>query len=143
MEHATKPAIPAVKPDAFFAMDRIPVRLTYGFTDPPTVITFFCKLALTSEDEQARQAFYAQPEGDRVAGQHAYYVDLLCRVTTKRPDGLPGFEEFYQSREGLTLEVLRGALREYLSEPSEMKVKVVADAIEQYNRLSQPAEFFR
>lgn len=134
----------------FFDMDRIPVQLTYLFTTPATVITFFCKMALADDDRDARQKFYSQSEAEQAAGLHAYYVDLLSRITAAKPDGLPGFDAFLT--EGITktdpptpitLALTKARLGEFLSEPSDMKKKVVADAIELYNRVAQPVEFFR
>lgn len=135
------------KPKDFFSLDKIPVSLTYLFTDPPTQITFFCKIALSADDEKARQAFYSQPSGEQEKGLHAYYVDLLARVTAAAPEGLPGFDEVRGGRavEPGTdnLDAIRDALRAFLAEPTDLKRKVVADAIELYNRIAQPVEFFR
>lgn len=132
------------KEQTFFDMDRIPVRLTYQFTDPATVITFFCKMALSADDESARQAFYAQPKAEQDAGEHAYYVDLLSRVAVAKPDGLPGFDEFANDRFVKGTDETAGELiKAFLSEPSDMKKKIVGDAITRYNRIIQPAEFFR
>jgi hypothetical protein len=134
MEQATKPAKAT---QSFFDMDNIPVRLTYGFTDPATVITFYCKLALADDDRDARQKFYAQPDAEQAAGLHAYYVDLLARITVRQPEGLPGFD-FPAGTE------VAAAIREFFADAGNaMKRKIVADAVEQYNRITVPAEFFR
>jgi len=141
MEQAQKQA---KEQNAFFGMTKIPVRLTYQFTDPATVITFYCKMALADDDKAARQSFYSQPDADQARGLHAYYVDLLVRVTVAKPDGLPGFDEFLQNYADKELpSELKKAMQEFFADASSMKVKVVADAIEQYNRITQPVEFFR
>lgn len=131
----------------FFNLERIPVTLTYQFTEPATVITFFCKLALAADDIDARQKFYAQPLGDQEKGKHAYNVDLLCRITAAMPEGLPGFNEQFLKRENppspITLKFIIDELRAFLSEPTPMKIKVADDAIDRYNRIAMPAEFFR
>jgi hypothetical protein len=157
----------------FFEMDRITVPLTYLFTEPPTAIRFFCKLALSNDDAAARQAFYSKPDADQQAGQHAYNVDFLARITVKAPEGLPGFDDFV--RETIAREAnaapaeatpegeapkpkldpativtgnlsdarIRELLAAFLADDNPMKRKVAADAIQLYNRYTQPPEFFR
>jgi hypothetical protein len=132
----------------FLDLDRIPVSLTYRFTDPPTVITFFCRLALSADDNKARAAYYDQPKADQERGQHAYYVDLLCRITAAAPTGLPGFDEALENDEKesegpSSLADVQRLLKSYLSDPTPVKKKIAEDAIEAYNRITQPAEFFR
>lgn len=127
-ENETHDAEPGVTADAFLGIDEIPVSLTYGFAPGP--ITFFCKLALNSEDLEARQKFYAQATPDQSKGRHAYNVGFLSRVV-KRVDGLPGYEK------------VDGGIKEYFWNPSEMSKKIAADAVDMYNKAVQPDEFFR
>lgn len=124
--------------DPFLSLTKIPVVLTYHATTPPTVIEFPCKLALNDDDVAARQAFYAQPDGDRKAGLYAYQCDFLCRVLNGSPK-LPGFEDF-QPNETSPVKRLAAYLKENKTQMLEI---VVDDAIEMYNRICRPAEFFR
>jgi hypothetical protein len=133
----TKPA--KEKTIGFFDMDRIPVTLTYMFTDPPTEITFYCKMALAADDLDARQKFYAQTDDQQKAGEHAYYVDLLARITAAPPEGLPGFDDFMPGSDAAE----RVANFFSIGAQSPMKRKVVADVVEHYTRITQPIEFFR
>lgn len=130
----------------FFALSTINVVLTYVFTEPPTAITFPTAVLLDADAIEARQAFYAKPDGDRVAGAHAYNVDMLARMIVARPVGLPGFDEFLKER-GFDgpgpIDAIRDALREFLAEPSPMKRKVAVEAVERYSMIVQPNEFFR
>ncbi len=120
---------------AFAAIGSYPVRLTYIFTDPPTSILLTCKMLLNADDINARQAFYALPQGDMEAGQFDYEVDLLSRIVT-RVDGLPGFEDPATG-------TLGEALKEYFRPGGEMLKKIATDAIQMYNKMTQPQEFFR
>jgi hypothetical protein len=150
----------------FFEMDRITVPLTYLFTEPPTAIRFFCKLALSNDDAAARQAFYSKPDADQQAGQHAYNVDFLARITVKAPEGLPGFDDYVRNTiageanaepgesrpevDPASIVIgnindgrIRELLSAFLGDDNPMKRKVAADAIQLYNRYTQPPEFFR
>lgn len=134
----------------FFQRSDIPVSLTYRWTDPPTTITFYCKLALADDDSKARQAFFALPDDDREKATHQYNIDLLCRLLTRKPENLPGFDDFLLQYEDVNdrpkLEFVRNAISAYLGgtvDPTPMQKRVAGDAVEMYFRAVQPAEFFR
>ena len=144
MDQITKPTPAAADKAAFMSISTFPVVLTYNFTDPATVIRFKCKMALDSDDKEARQAFYMQPDGDIAAGQHAYYVDMLSRIIVARPEGLPGFDDLLSGDPGsVKRSQIAEAIRTYFRTGEPILQKVAADAIEMYNKISQPVEFFR
>lgn len=129
----------------FMSLTEIEVSATYGFTEPKTKIVLFCKLALEIDDLSARQAFYTKPEADRAAGQHAYNVDLLSRVMVRKPEGLPGFDDYMENHFtepefGTKYQV---AFVQYLSPATPMMIKIVGDLVDRYNAIIQPDEFFR
>lgn len=128
---------PAAKPGDFFTLAEIPLTLTYKFTNPETVILFPCKMALSDDDKEARQAFYAQSTKDQAAGQHKYYVELLGRILTGPPT-IPGVKFDDPIGGGW-----RAQVRTFFNDRSPMKEKVLNDAIDLYNRIAFPAEFFR
>lgn len=133
---------------AFVGITTAIVRLTYKFTETPTVIVFNCKMALDQDDKEARQAFYALPDGDQAAGQHRYYVDFLSRIVTRRPEGLPGFDELLPgsgpgTAAGVTMADVSNAIKAYFETGEPILKKIAADAVDQYNRITQPEEFFR
>jgi hypothetical protein len=100
---------------------------------PPLNVVFKCKIALTADDVNARQAFYGQPAGDIAAGQHAYNVDFLARIVTD-VEGLPEFEP---------TPTLAEALKGYLSPEAPIFLEIAQKALDRYTIVSQPAEFFR
>lgn len=127
---------------AFVSIGSYPVGLTYSFTNPPTSILFTCKMIMTADDVAARQAFYAKPTGDQEAGEFEYLVDMLCRITEK-VDGLPGFEMIVTAADGEKLLPFSEQLKAYFSSGQPILRKIAKDAVEMYNRISQPEEFFR
>lgn len=129
---------------AFVGITTAIVRLTYKFTETPTVIVFNCKMALDQDDKEARQAFYALPDGDQATGQHRYYVDFLSRIVTRRPEGLPGFDELLPELDGgVKRSDIANAVKAYFETGEPILKKIAADAVDQYNRITQPEEFFR
>lgn len=157
-------------PKSFLQTTDIIVPLTYTFTDPPTKIAFPCKLAMSADDEAARQAFYAQGQGEIDAGLHKYHLDFLGRVMTGPPEGLPGFEDFVKDqivadynatpeannagkarldRDSIDVATAAGPaqlieyFKAYMSEPTQLATKIAADAVNRYNRITQPDELFR
>ena len=126
---------------AFLAIGNFLVTITYLFTDPETVIKLRCKMVMTADDKAARQAFYAQPDGDRDAGLYAYQVDMLGRILSDWPEGLPGFEVY--TGEPFTPAAGRAAINEYFATGEPILRKIANDAIERYTVISQPAELFR
>lgn len=134
----TEQAAAAVDP--FFKMTEVEVPLTYNFTDPPTQIVFPCRLMLSDEDKDFRQAFYAQPEGDQANGLKDYQIEMLSRIVIREPFGLPGFSKYYKDH---VAEGVGAALRSYLAGPEPMKQKIAEDAIQVYTTRTQPPEFFR
>ncbi len=121
------------KADFLAGLQNLQVELTYEFG--PAII-FPCKVAMNSDDIEARQAFYKQPEGDQETGRFNYHVDMLARIVVDGPEGLPGFPVT-----GLT--DLPAAIREYFGSGEDILRKIANDAIERYNVLTQPKEFFR
>lgn len=126
------------------AITTIPVGLTYNFTTPPIAILFQCKMALSADDVAARQAFYSKPDGDIAAGQYAYQVDMLGRIVTG-VKGLPGFEYPGGPRAANAgpAPTLAEALAEYFATDEPILKKIAGDFMDQYSRITQPAEFFR
>lgn len=140
MTEAKEPAKEQTKAD-FVSIDTIPIILTYEFGDSPTVIKFKCNIAYTADDRAARQAYYALPDGDKDKGAFRFNVDMLSRIVSEIPEGLPGF-----TRQGATdqpLLTLADAIKAYFGTGEPILQKIAADAIDRYNVLSQPAEFFR
>lgn len=142
MEQTNKPDAKA----AFVSIGSYPVRLTYLFTDPATVIEFTCKMAMSADDIAARQAFYALPAGDMEKGEFDYNVDMLTRIATDVV-GLPGFDwnSEHEVVEGNTRRprTLAEALKEYFASGEPILRKIAKDAVAQYNRIAEPQEFFR
>jgi hypothetical protein len=129
---------------AFVSLANVPVKLTYRFDGMPAVIEFKCKMALDQDDKEARQAFYAKPDGDQAAGLHRYYVDFLSRIVTSRPNGLPGFDELLPADAGAVKKSdIANAIKAYFETGEPILKKIAEDAVEMYNRISAPAEFFR
>lgn len=126
----------------FVAINSIPVILTYQFGETPTIINFKCKIAYTADDRAARQAFFGLPDGDRSKGEFRFNVEMLSRIVTEVPDGLPGFI-VPTSTELKPREALRAAINSYFETGEPILQKIAGDAIDRYNILSQPAEFFR
>lgn len=126
---------------ALTEIGRVVVSLTYHLTGEPLAIVFHCKLALDADDKAARQAFYAQPDGDVEAGAFAYHVDMLARIV-QAVDGLPGFGDVLD-RNVSAPNPIADAIREYFGTAEPILQKIAADAVELYNRNTQPAEFFR
>lgn len=126
---------------AFVGISQFPVSLTYLFTDPPTLIAFGCKMAMSDDDKAARQAFYSQSQGDIDAGSFAYHVDMLSRIV-ESVEGLPGFNDLFDTPE-IERPTMAEAIKAYFSTGEPLLRKIAADAIDRYNVVSQPAEFFR
>lgn len=120
------------KPKKFdiFSLNETPVTLTYSELGAPP-ITFFLRPCLTQEEQEIRQQHFALQDKDRERAQHAHNVELLARLSTREPEGLPE----------LAVDLRIFFLGEKPLNP--MKVKVAADAMTRYYRVTQPAEFFR
>lgn len=129
-------AIPVLeKAVDIFSLAEIPVTLTYtGLGLPP--ITFYLRPFLHREEQDLRQAHFALTDKEREQAQHAHNIDLLCRLTVRAPEGLPGFSVNGDKKAG-------DALRKLMAEDTPMKVKLVGDVMTRYYRVTQPAEFFR
>jgi hypothetical protein len=144
----------------FLKTTAIQVVLTYPFLTEK--IAFPCRLKMTNDEIAARVAFYTQPDDAIEAGKHKYNVDMLCSLLDGPPVGLPAFEQFAQAianedrgpieagtKPGdmpVTLAVYKKALAAYLlaeTDPDSFGVKLANDAIEAYNRTTEPKEFFR
>ena len=116
-----------------FSLTEIPVTLTYaGLGVSP--ITFFLRPFLHREEQEMRQAHFALADSEREKAQHAYNVALLCRLATRAPEGLPGYNSDGDVSDGL---------RVLLIESAPLKVKICSDVLTRYYRVTQPAEFFR
>lgn len=145
MTEAKEPAKEQTKAD-FVSIDTIPIILTYEFGDSPTVIKFKCNIAYTADDRAARQAYYALPDGDKDKGAFRFNVDMLSRIVSEIPEGLPGFEvrgSATATPEAGQAASISAAIKEYFGTGEPILQKIAADAIDRYNVLSQPAEFFR
>lgn len=121
------------EPKDIFSLNETAVTLTYAELGVPP-ITFYLRPFLQKEEQDLRQAHFALTEGEREKTQHAHNVEMLVRLSTKAPLGLPGVNGKKDFGE---------TLRALLIDPAPMKVKVVADALTRYYRVTQPAEFFR
>lgn len=114
-----------------FELMETPVTLTYaGLNVKP--ITFFLRPCLSQEEIELRQKHFALSDKEREEAQHLLNVELLARLSTRTPEGMPGLETV-------------GFRPFFLSEKpiNPMKRKVAADAIALYWQVTQPAEFFR
>lgn len=123
-----------------FSLAEVPVTLTYaGLGLAP--ITFYMRPFLYREEQEMRQAHFALTDEQREKAQHKHNVELLSRLTVREPEGLPmngnGNKAFLMAKGP------GDVLREMLEEDTPMKVKLVADALTRYYRVTQPAEFFR
>lgn len=125
--------------DAFLNLSDIEITLTYGFAPEP--IVFPVRLMMNDDEIEARTKFYLQNDEAKDAGRHAYHVDLLCSILTGRPRGLPGFDGLIESAgsPAVGTDLLKG----YLLRGGGVAEKIATDAIERYNRMTTPAEFFR
>lgn len=116
-----------------FSLTETAVTLTYAELGVPP-ITFFLRPFLQREEQEMRQAHFALTEKEREKTQHAHNVEMLARLSTRAPEGLPGMNGNKD---------VPDAVRKLLKEESPMKIKVVSDALTRYYRVTQPAEFFR
>lgn len=119
----------------FVSRREFDVTLTYGFLDAP--IVFPCKLMLDNDDKAARQAFFAQPDGDQERGSHMYNVDMMSRIIVGIPKGLPGFV----APESLSR--LPGAIKSYFETGEPILIKIAAEFNDVYVKQTSPPEFFR
>ncbi len=133
----TKTADPIAAIDAFLNRSELEVRLTYAFA--PTAIVFPCRLILNDDELAARQAFYLKPEAEREAAEFAYHVEMLTSILSAKPSGLPGFDELLAANG----DKYKSTLKSYLNRGGPVAKMIAADAIELYNRMIKPAEFFR
>ncbi|MBA2379527.1 MAG: hypothetical protein H0V76_08125 [Blastocatellia bacterium] len=114
-----------------FELQMVNVVLTYELTTPATRIVFPMRPTMTEEELADRQRFYALSEDEITAGRHKWNCQLLEKLTDAA--GVEGIELNGQS------------ISEFFSgpDPNGMKTKVVQDALNRYNTMTQPAEFFR
>lgn len=121
------------------------VELTYSHLPTPIAIKLKCKIALDEDDKAARQAFYSQADGDIEKGKFAYHVDMLSRIVMEKPEGLPGFDDLMPDvrEEGREYPTLAAAIIDYFSTGEPILRKIAGDALDRYNSVSQPDEFFR
>lgn len=118
-----------------FSLSEIAVTLTYsGFGVEP--ITFYLRPFLQRADQDLRQAHFALTDKDREGAQHAHNVEMLARLATRDPEGLRGYPADDKAPAA-------DKLRAFFADDAPMKVKVAADALTRYYRVTQPAEFFR
>lgn len=124
MEESTTAGKPEVD---IFNLNETPVTLTYASLGAAP-ITFYMRPWLLKDDEDTRQAFFAltDEEQEKQRGQHN--VEMLARLSTRSPTGIPNFT---------------GDIRSFFGDGTPMKEKVVADVIRRYNLIIQPEEFFR
>lgn len=128
---------PGVARGLFLAASDVDVTLTYDWAPEP--IVFPCVLLLNADQSDFRQKFYAQPAADVEKGLHNYHVEMLAKIGSRPPSGLPGFAELAAECDG----DFRAAIKAYLGGGEPRAVRIAQDAIEMFNRVTQPREFFR
>lgn len=137
-------------PTSILDVNDVEVVLTYKFPAPGgTVIKFTCDLIENESEIAARQSFFAQSPEEQKAGRHTYNVNLLAAVNKTVPEGLPGFLDAFETvnkgQSGFATHRLHlaAAIRHYFADPTNIKVKIVSDAVRMYSTITQPEEFFR
>jgi hypothetical protein len=136
----TTAADPIAAIDAFLNRSDLEVKLTYAFAPEP--IVFPVRLMMNDDEINARQAFYAQPAAAQESGRHKYHVEMLCSILSGCPSGLPGFKELHSAAPPADASPEK-VLKSYLMRGGNVAEMIANDAIELYNRMIKPAEFFR
>lgn len=126
--------------DNFLSTNKVDVVLTYGFAPEP--ITFPSRLMLNTEEQAARQTFYALPDDAKENGRHKFHVELLASVLTDPPTGLPGFDAMAADPDNADAD-FRDLVRSYLMRGGHVAETIAGDWNESYHRAVRPAEFFR
>lgn len=98
---------------------------------------FYMRLLMSSEALEARQEFSGLKPGEKLDKTHEYYTNLVALLSTRAPEGLPGFESKETGR------VLAAQIREFFAGDNMLKQKLINETIEQYFSLAKRKDFFR
>lgn len=121
----------------------IDVRVTFPPATFPSPIVWPSRIALTEDENNARQAFYSQPIEAQEAGRQIYNATFLSSVLDGKPQGLPGFDQLAEAIGVADLGGYKKLALEYLSTPGKKAEMLATELVEQYNKCVKPAEFFR
>lgn len=126
--------------DEFLQTSDLIVEITYPFKPEVGTIKFPVGLLMNDDAIAARQNFYTLPDEDKAKVRHKYHVDLLCLILTGTPEGLPHFADLAAENPSASP---ADVLKSYLMRGGPLAEKLAAEAIDKYNRLTTPLEFFR
>ena len=116
-----------------FNLGEIPITVSYTEMGAEPM-TFYLRPFLLGEEQKARAAFFALTDEEREREQGPYNVRLVAALSTRAPEGVPGFTDTGHTQANMLA---------YFGDGNPMKEKVLADVMTRYSRKTQPAEFFR
>lgn len=127
----------------FLSMTDFEMRLAYAFAQ--VEIIFPVGIQMSDDLIAIRQKFYKLPDADQAERLYKYHVEIIGGLLTAKPTGLPGFDELFNGSlsDGSLSTKLRNAFGLFFEEETPMKRKILVDALNLYNRMTSPVEFFR
>ncbi len=120
----------------FFSRQETPITVSYTQMGGPAM-TFFLRPFMLKAEHDARQAHFALDDNEKEEATPAHNLEMLASLSTRAPEGVPDFPVNFAGGG------VADAMRVFFGDGNPMKVKVVADVMTRYYRVTQPAEFFR
>lgn len=124
------------------------VPITYLGIFGAKPVNFFFSILMSEAEKELRQKHFALPDEEQPAARHRYNVEMISKLSTRAPEGLPGFDEaLEQARTGgedfTDLQRIQAAIYAVLISETPARVKLADDTLTYYTTINQPAEFFR